>query len=822
MPPGVVAVLMLFSRHHNHIAERLSSINEQGKYKPWVGLSETEQKWQDNDIFQLARNINVAFFAKVVLTDYVSAILNTVRANTDWHLELGAEIKELGGSRLERGTGNVVSCEFNVLYHWHAALSAADEKWMQDTIKAAYPDIDPDDVTAPQFMAMAKKHKATLDAIPPSQWTFGGLKRGDDGHFNSEQLGELIKDCIEEPAHAFGARGTPSCMKVIDVLGQLQARNVFNVCTMNEFRKYLNLKPFDSFEEWNPDKDVAAAAEKLYGHVDQLELYPGLLAEEAKPNMPGSGVMPGHTIGRGILDDAVALVRGDRFLTYDLNSSTLTNWGLSQLVPVPGAYGGFFAHLLFRGLPYAWGRGYNSYSLLPFYTPKSVRHILSKNKVLDKYETDRPAPTLKLHGIHSFSACKAAFHDRDTFRVFYDRNLQPLTARAGFFLGYDDHARHDPMKSTMHEAFFEPGFEAHVRDFFRKHTVAAIQQSSLSFDRAKDKRHQLNVVRDVFNKVPVLWVADKYAIPLKTATTPHGLLSPFELHALLTALFIYSSFDIIPHAAWVLRQAAEQFGPLMRKILAARMAINSGVREKVHDIFAKGTAYEVSEQADHLYHTLIKKKVPTDKAVGALLGTMIPIAGNQTQQAGLLLDLFLTPGYEYAKDRIVELAARDDADAEEELEMWVWEGMRVAGVVPGLPRMAARDVTVPDGDGGRTVDIKEGEQVILATSKAHLDPAQFPDPLRLDPKRDRKSYILMGSGLHLCFGARLVAPSIVAMLREVFKLKNVRRAPGMPGRFIKMHEDLGHVHDAARIHLYLDTNSREGPVPSTLMIEYDD
>jgi hypothetical protein len=91
------------------------------------------------------------------------------------------------------------------------------------------------------------------------------------------------------------------------------------------FRRYLNLKPYKDFEEWNDDKDTARAAELLYGHIENLELYPGLIAENTKPAMPGSGVCPGQTSGRGILDDAVALVRGDRFLSYDFNSTTLTN-----------------------------------------------------------------------------------------------------------------------------------------------------------------------------------------------------------------------------------------------------------------------------------------------------------------------------------------------------------------------------------------------------------------------------------------------------------------------------------------------------------------
>jgi len=45
MPPGVVAVLMLFSRHHNQVAKNLFTINEDGKYKPWDTLDEAGKKW---------------------------------------------------------------------------------------------------------------------------------------------------------------------------------------------------------------------------------------------------------------------------------------------------------------------------------------------------------------------------------------------------------------------------------------------------------------------------------------------------------------------------------------------------------------------------------------------------------------------------------------------------------------------------------------------------------------------------------------------------------------------------------------------------------
>jgi linoleate 10R-lipoxygenase len=60
------------------------------------------------------------------------------------------------------------------------------------------------------------------------------------------------------------------------------------------------------------------AAQALYGHIDNLELYVGLQAEASKPPMPGAGLCPGYTVSRAILADAVVLTRSDRFLTTEM------------------------------------------------------------------------------------------------------------------------------------------------------------------------------------------------------------------------------------------------------------------------------------------------------------------------------------------------------------------------------------------------------------------------------------------------------------------------------------------------------------------------
>jgi hypothetical protein len=175
--------------------------------------------------------------------------LNTPRANSEWNLDLGKEIKQLG-KRVARGNGNVVSVEFAVLYHWHAALSAADAKWMEDIIRHEKPSVQSiDDVTEDIFKEVVWGQAKKLFAKKPKDWTFGGLERSANGSFEDDDLAKIIKDCIEEPAHAFGANGTPASLKMVDILGQIQAREQFNVCTLNEFRRYLNLKGYESFEE---------------------------------------------------------------------------------------------------------------------------------------------------------------------------------------------------------------------------------------------------------------------------------------------------------------------------------------------------------------------------------------------------------------------------------------------------------------------------------------------------------------------------------------------------------------------------------------------
>ena len=70
---------------------------------------------------------------------------------------------------------------------------------------------------------------------------------------------------------------------------------------------------------------------------------------------------------------------------------------------------------------------------------------------------------------------------------------------------------------------------------------------------------------------------------------------------------------------------------------------------------------------------------------------------------------------------------------------------------------------VPIGD----VVIPAGEWVFSAIAAANSDPAQFPDPGRLDLGRDTSGHVAFGYGLHYCLGAPLARMETEVALRAL-------------------------------------------------------
>jgi hypothetical protein len=128
---------------------------------------------------------------------------------------------------------------------------------------------------------------------------------------------------------------------------------------------------------------------------------------------------------------------------------------------------------------------------------------------------------------------------------------------------------------------------------------------------------------------------------------------------------------------------------------------------------------------------------------------------------------------------------------------------------------------IPDGARG-DIAIRANQTVLVATAVAAMDATAFPDPEKLTVgSGPTLAATTAKANYDLIVGGNLtpvLAPAIAAMLKEIFKLPNLRRAAGRRGQFTTVTAE---VH-GLKTRRYLDGNSRESIFPTSLVLEYDD
>ena len=187
-----------------------------------------------------------------------------------------------------KGIGNQVSAEFNLLYRFHSTISKRDEKWMNEFLRSLFPGEKPlDQLTPQEFIQGLFRFEQTIPD-DPSKRTFSGLRRDENGRFDDADMVNIMKESMEDPAGLFGPRMVPKALRIIEVTGILTARK-WQLASLNELRDFFKLKRHDTFEDLNPNPEIADILRKLYDHPDMVEMYPGMFLEDAKPRMdPGA------------------------------------------------------------------------------------------------------------------------------------------------------------------------------------------------------------------------------------------------------------------------------------------------------------------------------------------------------------------------------------------------------------------------------------------------------------------------------------------------------------------------------------------------------
>ncbi|XP_074526136.1 prostaglandin G/H synthase 1 [Halichoeres trimaculatus] len=219
--PGLTMYATLWLREHNRVCDVLKA---------------EHPTWDDEQLFQTSRLIIIGEIINIIIEEYVQQL-------SGYRLKMKFDPSLLFNERFQYS--NRIALEFCQLYHWHPLM--------------------PD-----SFLIDG-------DQIPYSQFIYNTSLLM---HYGVEKLVDAFS---RQPAGQIG--GGQNSHEVVLKVAEMVIREsrAARVRPFNEYRKRFKLKPYTSFYELTGETELARGLEELYGDIDALELYIGVLLEKTRP-----------------------------------------------------------------------------------------------------------------------------------------------------------------------------------------------------------------------------------------------------------------------------------------------------------------------------------------------------------------------------------------------------------------------------------------------------------------------------------------------------------------------------------------------------------
>ncbi|HEV2774805.1 MAG TPA: peroxidase family protein [Solirubrobacteraceae bacterium] len=220
---GFIALNVLFLREHNRIAKRLGT-----EYPAW----------DDDRVFETARNVLTVLVLKIVVEDYINHINPT-------YFQFRVAPGSYGDAPWYRQ--NWVAIEFNLLYRWHCLV--------------------------PSIFHLDGKPLAVTQLLSNTPL------------LTSTGLGRLLGAASAQAAGRMCLFNTDSFLvEVAETPSIGQARKA-GLASYNDYRRLCRHPPVASFAEISSNPKVQHKLAELYpGGVEDVEFFVGLFAEDLGPN----------------------------------------------------------------------------------------------------------------------------------------------------------------------------------------------------------------------------------------------------------------------------------------------------------------------------------------------------------------------------------------------------------------------------------------------------------------------------------------------------------------------------------------------------------
>ncbi|WP_026090685.1 peroxidase family protein [Sandarakinorhabdus sp. AAP62] len=231
--PQTAMMNTLFLREHNRVAGMLARDNP---------------AWDDERLFETARNIIIVMFIKIVVEEYINHINTT-------EFKLQADPKVAWRAKWNRP--NWMTVEFSLLYRWHG-LVMENVTWGD------------------------KAHPGNSLLL-------------NNGLLLASGLAESFVNTAANRTAMLGLENAASFMMFAEK-GAINQARLNNVASYNDYRTAMGMEPARNFaaivgSSDNPQEQARLTAlakrlEGLYGNVNNVEYYVGLFAERVEKNGP--------------------------------------------------------------------------------------------------------------------------------------------------------------------------------------------------------------------------------------------------------------------------------------------------------------------------------------------------------------------------------------------------------------------------------------------------------------------------------------------------------------------------------------------------------
>ena len=223
---GQTMMNTVFFREHNRIADQLAA---------------SYPDWDDDRVFQTARNTMIVLTLKLVIEEYIRHI-----APFDLPVQVVPRLAEL--ERWNRP--NWCAVEFDLLYRWHQLTP--------DSIHIGGGDVPVWELVNNNPLVLAEGVETLMAAC--SRQRAGKIGLGNTPAFLVDRAGSGIQPSVEERSVAL--------------------MRTARLRSYNDYREAFGLRRFTRFDELTGDQDLVERLRKLYEDIDDVEWYLGIFAED--------------------------------------------------------------------------------------------------------------------------------------------------------------------------------------------------------------------------------------------------------------------------------------------------------------------------------------------------------------------------------------------------------------------------------------------------------------------------------------------------------------------------------------------------------------